>query len=175
MPTPIKPFFCYDLRVEIPATEVAVLADALQGDDFSLRERIGEAELRRQLAEQQIEIDARTDERWPDFERDVGTLSAYLSEPISGREIRVEPSPSGPLLDGWLILGRRGETERLALDIAWDAETESFVDLGVDVDDARRRWRDLPEWIRMSLANQGIHPGGDGPPPARGAHGAPTG
>jgi hypothetical protein len=162
MPTPIKPFFCYELQVEIPATEVAVLADALEGDELSLREWLGEAELSRQLAEQRIAIDAHTEERWSDFQRDVGTLSAYLSEPISGREIRIEPGPSGPLVDGWLILGRRGETERLALDLAWDAETRSTVDLGVDVDDARRRWTELPEWVRSSLANQGIGPPGDG-------------
>jgi hypothetical protein len=65
-----------------------------------------------------------------------------------------------------LILGRRGEAERLALDLAWDAETRSLVDLGVDVDDARRRWKELPEWVRSSLTNQGIIvPDGDGPPP----------
>jgi hypothetical protein len=166
MPTPIKPYFRYDLRVEIPATEVAVIADALEGEELSLRERIGDAELSRQLAEQRIEIDARVEERWPDFQREVAALSAYLAEPVSGREIRVEPGPGGPLIEGWLILGRRGEAERLALDLAWDAETRSLVDLGVDVDDARRRWRELPEWVRSSLANQGIVvPDGDGPPP----------
>lgn len=161
MLTPIKPFFCYDLRVDVPATEVAVLADALEDDAISLRERIGAEELSRQLAEQHIEVDARTDERWPDFQRDVGTLSAYLSEPISGREIRVEPGPGGPEIDGWLILGRRGETERLALDLAWDAEARSLVDLGVDVNDVHRRWSELPGWVRSSLANQGVGPRGD--------------
>src|SRR5262245_38814718 len=87
MQTPLKPFYRYELNVEIPATEVAVLVDALDGEAFSLRERIGKEELRRSLEEQQIQLDVRSDEIWPAFQRDIETLSTYLSEPISGREI----------------------------------------------------------------------------------------
>src|SRR6185436_15293453 len=104
MPMQIKPFYRYDLRVEIPATEVAVLVDALDGEELSLRGRIGGDELRRQLEEQAIHLDVVSGERWPDFQRDIETLSVYLSEPISGREIRVEAGPGKPLLEGWLIL-----------------------------------------------------------------------
>jgi hypothetical protein len=159
MPTPIKPYYQYYLRVEIPATDVAVLVDALEGEAFSLREQIGKDALRRQLDEQQIKLDVRADERWPDFQRDIETLSVYLSEPISGREIHVEPGPGGPLLHGWVILGRRGETVRLALDVVWDVEAQALVDRGIDVEDARRRWEELPEWVRSSLTNQGAAPG----------------
>jgi hypothetical protein len=147
----MKPFYRYDLEVEIPATEVAVLVDALEGDDFSLRERIGKDELRRQLEAQQIRIEAASPDRWPDFQRDVGTLSAYLSEPIAGREIHVEPGAGGPLLEGWAILGRRGETARVALDLAWDAGKEAPVERGLDEAYARRHWDELPEWVRSSL------------------------
>ena len=160
MPTPIKPYYQYDLRVEIPATDVAVLVDALEGEAFSLREQIGKEELARQLEEQKLKLDVRTSERWPEFRRDVETLSVYLSEPISGREIHVEPGPVGPRLDGWVILGRRGETERLALDVVWDVEAQALVDRGIDVEEARRRWKELPEWVRSSLTNQGAAPGG---------------
>jgi hypothetical protein len=156
----VKPFYRYQLDVDIPATEVAVLIDALAGEEFSLRERIGKEELLRQVEEQQIKLDVRSDERWPDFQRDVETLSAYLSEPISGREIRIEPGPGEPLLEGWVLLGRRGETERLALDLAWDADAQTFVDRGVDMREARRRWKELPDWVRSSLTNQGASRGG---------------
>ena len=154
----MKPFYRYDLDVEIPATEVAVLVDALEGDDFSLRERIGKDELRRQLEAQEIRIEATSAERWPDFQRDVGTLSAYLSEPIAGREIHVAPpaggEPGGPRIEGWAILGLRGETERVALDLAWDEATEAPVERGIDQAYVDRRWAALPEWVRSSLATR---------------------
>ena len=159
--TSFSPFYRYQLDVEIPATEVAVLVDALEGEAFSLRERIGKDKLRRQLEGQQIHLDERSDERWPDFQRDLETLSAYLSEPISGRETCVVPGPGEPSLEGWVILGRRGETERLALDLAWDADAQAVVDRGTDLKEARRRWKELPEWVRSSLTNQGAGRGGD--------------
>jgi hypothetical protein len=164
MPQPIKPFYRYHLVVEIPATEVAVLVDALDGEELSLRERIGKEELRRQLEEQRIELDVQADDGWPDFQREIGALSSYLSEPISGREIHVEPGPGGPLFNGWVILGRRGETERLALDLGWSPEAQDLVDRGIDVVRARKRWKELPEWVRSRLTNQGAGPGGDPPP-----------
>jgi len=119
----------YDLSVEIPATEVAVLVDA-HGEALSLRERIGRNALRRQLEEQEIKLDVSSDERWPDFQRDIETLSMYLSEPIS------------------------------RLDVGWDVGTQALVDRGIDVEEARRRWKELPEWVRSSLTNQGAGPGG---------------
>jgi hypothetical protein len=146
------PFYRYDLDVEIPATEVAVLVDALDGEVFSLRERLGEDELHRQLTEQRIRVEAISDERWPEFERDIATLSAYLSEPIAGREVRVEPGPDGPRIEGRRILGFRGEAQHVALDLAWDGAARAPVERGVDGTDARNRWPDLPEWARSSLA-----------------------
>ncbi len=104
-----KPFHRYELGVDIPATEVAVLKDALDGDDVHLRDRIGRDELERQLAEQRIVIAATPAERWPDFERDFETLSTYLSEPIVAQELHAEPV--GPARRAWrheVLLGRRG-------------------------------------------------------------------
>ena len=108
-----------------------------------------------------LELDVRSDECWPDFQRDIETLSAFLSEPISGREVRVEPGPGEPLLKGWVILGRRGETERVALALAWDAGAQALVIRGIDMREARRRWPELPEWVRSSLTNQGARLGCD--------------
>jgi hypothetical protein len=154
----MNPFYRYDLVVEIPATDVAVLVDALEGDDFSLRERLGTHELRRQLEAQELRIEALSLDRWPEFERDIGTLSAFLSEPICGREIHVEPGTGGPLLEGWAILGRRGETGRVALDLAWDTAKQAPVERGIDPAYAGQRWKDLPEWERSLLtARHGRH------------------
>lgn len=164
MTTPLKPFYRYELIADIPATEVAVLIDALDGEEFSLRERIGKEELRRSLEEQQIKLAVRSDERWPDFQRDIETLSTYLSEPISGREIHVDPSSGEPRAEGWVILGRRGQTARVALDLSWDADTQALVDRGIDMKEARRRWKELPEWVRSSLTTQGAGLGGDQQP-----------
>jgi hypothetical protein len=161
MLTPMKPFYRYELKVEIPPTEVAVLVDALAGEEFSVRERLGKDELRRQLEAHELAISVLSDERWSEFQRDIQTLSVYLSEPISGREFYVEPGPAEPLLKGWVILARRGASERLALDLAWDAEAQALVDHGIDKKEARRRWKELPEWIRSSLSNQEPYLGGE--------------
>ena len=155
MPMPTKPFYRYDLKVEIPATEVAIVIDALDGEKLSLRDRLGNDELRRQLEEQEIHIDVRSDESLPDFQRDIETISTYLSELISGREFYVEPRPEKPLkplLKGWVILGRRGETERMALDLDWDSDAQMVIDRGIDKSEARRRWNELPEWVRASIS-----------------------
>lgn len=160
MPTPTKPFYRYELKVEIPPTEVAVLVDALSGEEFSVRERLGKDELRRQLEAHELAMTVVSDERWPEFQRDIETLSVYLSEPISGREFYVEPGPAEPLLKGWVILARRGVSERLALDLAWDADAQALVDRGIDKNEAHRRWKELPEWIRSSFSNQEPYLGG---------------
>jgi hypothetical protein len=149
-----KPFYRYVLHVEIPATEVAILVDALDGEAFSLRDRIGRAELLRQLESGELAVDATSEERWPGFQKDIETLSVYLSAPLSGREMRVEPGPSAPVVEGWLVLALRGASERVALDIAWDEATESPVERGIDKEAARTRWKALPAWVRASLEHR---------------------
>jgi hypothetical protein len=154
MTRPTKPFWQYDLKIEIPATEVAILVDALDGEKLSLRDRLGEHQLRRQLEEQEIKVELIADERWPDFQRDIETISTYLAELISGRELHVEVTPEGPSVTGWAILGRRGKSERLALDVGWNPDEQVVVDRGIDKREARQRWNELPEWVRGSLGNR---------------------
>jgi hypothetical protein len=154
MPTPTKPFFQYDLDIEIPATEVAVLVDALDGEKLSLRDRIGKDKLRRQLEEQEISVHLRADETWSEFQRDIETISNYLAESISGRELHVEATPQGPAVKGWLILAWHGASERLALDVAWSAEDQVAVDRGVDKEAARLRWNELPDWVQRTVAGR---------------------
>jgi hypothetical protein len=154
METSTSPQYRYRLRVEIPATEVAVLVDGLDGGDFSLRERMGRDELRRQLENQVIDVDVLSETSWPEFERDIETLSRYLSEPIHGREIHVEPGPTEPLREGWVVLGWRGETARVALDLGWGQDAMAVVDRGIDEAAARRRWDELPGWVRSSITHR---------------------
>jgi hypothetical protein len=156
MSPPTKSFFQYDLELEIPATEVAVLIDALDGETLSLRDRIGKDKLRRELEEQEIDVHLRADERWTDFQRDIQTISTYLAEPISGRELHFEITAKGPAAEGWTILAWRGASERLALDVDWDTSENAFVDRGIDRDAARRRWNELPDWVHRSLADRRI-------------------
>jgi hypothetical protein len=156
MPTPTNPLFRYELRVELPPTEIAVLVDALDGDELTFRERLGTEELQRQLDEQELVIDVLSERSWPGFQREIEVLSTYLSEPISAREIHLQPGADAPLVEGWVILASRGQSERLALEMGWDPEARAPVDGGIDIEKARRRWKELPEWVRSSLTNK--HP-----------------
>ena len=59
----------YDLRVEIPATDVGVLIDALEDEAFTLRTVLGAKELERQIREQELVVGVTTEERWPSLTR----------------------------------------------------------------------------------------------------------
>ena len=148
-PGPIQ--FRYDLRVEIPATDVGVLVDALEDEAFTLRTFLGAKELERRIREQELVVAVTTEERWPGFDKDVEILSVYLSQYIIGREILITPTLGAPKLEGWLVVGRRGETERVDLDLRWDADEEAVVDEGEDVPKLAARWPTLPEWLKSSM------------------------
>ena len=75
----------------------------------------------------------------------------YLSQYIIGREIVITPTLGAPKLQGWLVVGRRGETERVDLDLRWDADEEAVVDDGEDVAKLAARWPTLPEWLKSSM------------------------
>jgi hypothetical protein len=148
-PGPIQ--YRYDLRVEIPATDVGVLVDALEDEAFTLRTVIGAKELERQIRAQELVVAVTTEDRWPTFDKDIEILSVYLSQYIIGREIVITPTLGAPKLEGFLVVGRRGETERVDLDLRWDADEESVVDDGEDIARLTARWSSLPEWLKSSM------------------------
>jgi hypothetical protein len=149
--TPGPTQYRYDLRVEIPATDVGVLVDALDDETFTLRSFLGAKELERRIREQELVVEVTTEERWPSFDKDIEILSVYLSQYIIGREIVIEPTQGAPRLQGFLIVGRRGETERVELELRWDADEEAVVDEGEDVARLAARWSTLPEWLKASM------------------------
>jgi hypothetical protein len=146
-----EPHYQYLLDVEIEPTDVGMLRDALEDEPFEIGERMGKDELARALNDGSLRFEAHSVDRLPHFERDVGMLSVYLSQYIRGREVYVRPTQGAPILRGWMIVGRLGETVRLELDLLWDARAETIDDRGPDVDDAATRWRELPEWARDAL------------------------
>lgn len=149
MPLLERPFHRYDLNVEVPATEVAVLVDAMEGERLSMKTRVGWPALKEQLEkDQRITIEVLSDESWPDFENDIRALSNYLSEPITGREVYVEPGGEQPFLQGWLVIGRRGETARVPLKLGWDEDANALLDEGVDRSNLDAPWESLPAWVK---------------------------
>lgn len=144
----------YDMSVDIPATEVAVLIDALDGEQLSLKDRIGWDELKRQLERERIDIHETADDPWTGLEADIKTLSVYLSGPISAREVQVKPGLAEPLVQGWLLFGLRGETARVPLSLAWDSTANAPVDNGVDREQLGAKWAALPAWVRDALGPQ---------------------
>ncbi len=152
MPLLEKPFHRYDLDIDVPATEVAVLVDAMEGEQLSMKTRVGWTTLKSQLEkDQRITVQVLSDDAWPDFENDIRTLSNYLSEPITGRDVYVAPGGEAPFLQGWLVLGRRGETARVPLLLQWDEDANALVDRGVDQASLEPQWSELPAWVRDAL------------------------
>lgn len=147
-----KPFYRYDLTVDVPATEAAVLVDGLEGERLSIKTRVGWPAIKAQIEiEQRLVVEVLSDEPWADFENDVRAISVYLSEPITGREVYVAPAGDTPMLEGWLIVGRRGETARVPLALAWDDDQNMLVDRGVDRAALDPRWDDLPDWVKDAI------------------------
>ncbi len=152
MPLLEKPFHRYDLDIDVPATEVAVLVDAMEGEQLSMKTRVGWTTLKSQLEkDQRITVQVLSDDAWPDFENDIRTLSNYLSEPLTGREVYVAPGGEAPFLQGWLVLGLRGETARVPLLLQWDEDANALVDRGVDQANLEPKWAELPAWVRDAL------------------------
>lgn len=141
----------YDLQVEIPATDVGVLVDALEDETFTLRSILGSKELEQSIREQELVVALTTEDRLTSFDKDIEILSVYLSQYIIGREMMITPTEGAPRLQGWLVVGRRGETERVELNLRWDADEEAVVDEGEDVAKIAARWGSLPEWLKSSM------------------------
>jgi hypothetical protein len=149
------PYYLYELRVEISATDAAVLVDAIEGEPLGLRTRIGAAEIERQIRELELSVAARSDARWDDFEKDLEILSVYLAQDIVGLEVHVTPGASGDAVEAYRIVGHRGETARLRLDLAPDPKTGELTG-AENLAELARRWPTLPEWIRSAMRNK--HP-----------------
>jgi hypothetical protein len=140
----------YRLHVDINPTDAAVLRDAIDGEPFGLVKRFGLDEIRRMIDAFAIEVDAESDERWLELDNDVAILSLYLSqEQITASEIQV-----APILRAWRLVGRRGQTVRLDLEVGLDAKDGAIVLGEEDVDALEARWATLPEWARASLRHK---------------------
>jgi len=146
-----EPHYWYKLDVDIEPTDRGTLNDALEDEPFDIGERLGRSQLTRSINEGRLEFEAMSVERLEGFERDIGVLSVYLSQYIVGREVLVRPTQGAPILKGWMIVGRLGETVRLELDLLWDPHAEKLIDRGVDEADVATRWSELPEWARTAL------------------------
>lgn len=145
------PYFLYRLHVDIEPTDALVLRDALEDEPFGLKNRFGAWALNKQIEDFELSINADSEMRWDDFESDIEVLSIYLSQYIVGHEIRVEPTAGAPLLDGWKVIGRRGEVERLRVDLSWDVREQRVVIGDEDMHDLVDRWAALPEWLQSAL------------------------
>lgn len=152
----MTPYWEYHLEVEIDSDDVGTLCDALPDERLVLTDLLGWDELERRIRSGRLVYDVRHDGRLPEIEEDVRVFSIYLSQYIVAREYQVEPTQGAPVLRGWKIVGRLGETARLELDLAWDVRAQAVVDRDEDVRAAARRWADLPPWLQDALRTK--HP-----------------
>src|SRR5688572_18960261 len=151
MATSRNPRWRYLLQVDVPGTEGAILRDALDGETFGLRDRVGAEELERQIASFEIRIDRVSAERWSDFADDLKILSLYLTSNVEGTEISILDGDEGPELEGARIVAHRGEVVTLDIDVAWDDKTQTIA-VGSERRDAlEKRWATLPEWIKTAM------------------------
>ncbi len=155
MPFLERPIYRYDLRVDVPATETAKLVDALAGEALTIKERLGWEDLKAQIEQEQtISVEVLSDDVWADFEGDIRTLSVYLTDVITGREVFISPAEEAPDLRGWLILGKRGDSVRIPLSLGWDEDANVLVDNGVDRENLKAMEGTMPAWVKDALSPQ---------------------
>ncbi|MBM4373878.1 MAG: hypothetical protein FJ095_02255 [Deltaproteobacteria bacterium] len=141
----------YELHVQIEPTDVGVLVDALEDEEFGLRELLGEEELVARIRSRELTVSERSTSRWASFDHDLEVLSIYLSQYIVGRELELTPTRGAPIVRGEKVVARRGEVIRLALELSWDPSTGEIRDDGEDLAALVERWPDLPEWVRAAM------------------------
>jgi hypothetical protein len=133
------------LRADIPATDVQVILDALDGEPLSLAEAIGDEELRRRIRGGTLSVDLATDTPF-DLGHDVEVLSTYLAAPVVATEIAI-----GDRVIAERIVGRGGETVRVPLDTVWsDGELEI---MGENEEALERALPTMPRWAQSLLAS----------------------
>jgi hypothetical protein len=139
----------YLLNVHIPGTEASIVRDALEGESFGLRDELGAGELERQIDSFEVAVDRLSQERWDFFESDIQLLSLFLTHDVDGIEICI-----GEELTGWRIVGHRGEVVRLEIEVARDASGQVGEIGGYVVAALKKRWKDLPDWIKENLRSK---------------------
>lgn len=145
-----KSEYRYLLDVDVPATDVLVVLDALDGEQLELSRRLGASEVRRQLDNFRLQVDYTTPDRLV-LERDIEILSTYLAAPVSATEIAIDKTHDPPALQAWRVLGRNGEVVRIELDVAWT--DDGTVDIaGANQDTLAEQMPALPGWAQSLLA-----------------------
>lgn len=137
----------YILHVDIPATDVRVLLDALDDEPLELAVQLGKEELRRQLESSVLSVDTQSEKRWDKLDADLEILSTYLAAPVVAIELVID----GAAAHGHRILARQGEVVRVALELA-QTEDGSVDIVGEDIDKLTAQLSGLPRWAQSLLA-----------------------
>ncbi len=137
----------YQVHADVPATDVMVLLDALDGERLELTERLGAGELERQIESFTIDVDHTWPTRWAALDQDLEVLSRYLAAPMSATEVIV---PDAGPASGSRLLAWHGEVVRFPLKV--HRTHDGVVIDGEDLEALAIALPRMPGWAQSLLA-----------------------
>jgi hypothetical protein len=140
----------YLLEHDVDGSDAEHLIDALEDEDFPIREIIGEARMVAQIREGQLRFDVESNERLPWFPDCMRVMSVYLSEYIVGLEIAAGRNKEGSRVEVEIkkYVGRRGDLVAVPLTHTIAFPSGEIKPGAEDIGWLERHWDELPRWAQ---------------------------
>ena len=141
--------YLYHIDLEINPSEVSHLNDALEDEEFPIRELIGDAELKARIKSGSFVFSEQSAERYLWYRESIQCLSIYVSTYVRGLEVEECFSVDGERLRTKVFeyVGRRGELLIVPLDYTID-DDGMIVPGKARVSYLEANWASLPRWAQ---------------------------
>lgn len=141
--------YLYLIDLEINPSETSHLNDALEDEDFPIRELIGDAQLKDQINSGRFTFSTETPDRYLWFRESIQCLSIYVSTYVRGIEVDEHFGSDRERLRTkvYEYIGRRGELVMVPLDYTTD-EDGVITPGKAKVSYLQANWEHMPRWAQ---------------------------
>jgi hypothetical protein len=142
--------FHYLFEHEVDGSDAEHLIDALEDEEFPIREELGERAMVHAIREGLLSFDRESDQQLHWFPKCLETLSVHLSEYITGLEIAEGRNQAGIRVEIEIrkYVARRGEVIAVPLDHQVDIKTGEIDPLSENLAYLTANWNTLPRWAQ---------------------------
>jgi hypothetical protein len=140
----------YLLSLEVDGSDRENLVDSLEDEEFPIRERLGEAEMVRQIREGELRFDCLSEARLPWFAGCIEVLSIHLSEYVIGLELEEGRNKEGTRTHVAITkyAGRMGDVIAVPLDHRIEFPSGEITPLEENQAYLEKHFGELPRWAQ---------------------------